>query len=181
LSADYADVETESPRWPLRTAPSMHALRAPAFQAGRPAVVSTSANAFAAHRPPWACMTASICELEAPYCLDVNRKGYLSSYALPRLRMNHQPLAIATGFHTLNLTPYTSAQRPGSAHETGCHCERSAAIFLCFCVIRSSLKDTARPSAATNFVSRKKSKMPRVAQKTQNSGFLDQHAAAKAA
>ena len=49
-------------------------------------------------------MTAWICELEALYSLDVNRKGYSGLYALPRLRMKHQPLAIATGFHTSHLT-----------------------------------------------------------------------------
>ena len=81
--------------WPLRTAPSKHALRAPAFEAGRPAVVSAWANAFATHRPPCTCMTAWICELEAFYSLNVNRKGYLSFYALTRLRMHHQPFATA--------------------------------------------------------------------------------------
>ncbi len=40
-------------------------------------------------------MAAWICEQESLYSLDVNRKGYSSLYALPRLRMNQQPLVTA--------------------------------------------------------------------------------------
>ena len=57
-------------------------------------------------------MTAWICELEAPYCLDVNRKGYSGLHVLPHLRMNQQPLAIATGFHTLHFTLPAFGPRP---------------------------------------------------------------------
>ena len=40
-------------------------------------------------------MTAWICVLEALYSLNVNRKEYLSFYALMRLRMHRQPFATA--------------------------------------------------------------------------------------
>jgi len=52
-----------------------------------------SENSFSTLSHPWTLMTAWICELEAPYCLDVNRKGYsgfnlLSQDASNPLRAN---------------------------------------------------------------------------------------------
>ncbi len=40
--------------------------------------------------------------------MDVNRKGCLSFDALMRLCTNHQPLALATGFHPSPFTLHTS-------------------------------------------------------------------------
>lgn len=65
-----------------------HAIECLFPEGGRPEVVSTWANTFAAQRPPWPCMTAWIYKPKNLYSLNDNQKGYSSLKALARRPMD---------------------------------------------------------------------------------------------